>query len=247
MSLKLKLILAGIATTALTACGGGSGGGGGSQPVANQDPQGFWEGTSSSGYQIGTVILENGEFYGMFSRNGIAYGADYGTATVRGNTFSGTLQEFYIPTRQVFSATISGSFTPKTTLTGTTTYSNGNVSTGTLTYNTAYDTPASLAQVTGTYTGNYYTGAPVNISISSNGVVSGISNTCNIGGTVAPRPTGKNVYNVNLTFSGSNCEPGVGTASGIGVLNEVSGSTYLYTAGLNSSKTNGFFWIGRKQ
>jgi hypothetical protein len=50
-----------------------------------------------------------------------------------------------------------------------------------------------------------------------------------------------------MSFSGNACAPGQGTASGIGVLNVVNGQTYVYTAGLNPSKTNGFFWIGRKQ
>lgn len=250
MTHKFKLLSAALVAATLAACGGGSGGGGnggGSQPVANQDPQGLWNGTSSSGYTIGALVLENGEFWSIFSKNGIAYGVDYGTGTVSGTSISGNIQEFYIPTNQVFAGTLTATFSPKTTMQVNTSYNNGNTSTTALAYNTAYDTPASLAQATGTYTGNYYTGAPVNISISSNGVVSGISNACNIGGNVTPRPTGKNVYNVTLTFSGTNCAPGTGTATGVGVLGTSNGSTYLYTAGLNSTKTNGFFWIGRKQ
>lgn len=245
MNVRIKLLTAAISALVLSACGGGSGGG--SQPVANQDPQGLWGGTSSSGYDIGALVLENGEFWSIFSKNGLAYGVDYGTGTVSGTRISGNIQEFYIPTNQVFTGSLTATFAPKATMQVNTTYNNGNTSNTALTYNTSYDTPASLAQITGTYTGNYYTGAPVNISISSNGVVSGISNACNIGGTVAPRSTGKNVYNVNLTFSGSNCAPGTGTANGPGILVTTNGSTYLYTAGLNSTKTNGFFWIGRKQ
>lgn len=242
---NLKTVAALSTTALLVACGGGSGGGG-STPVANQDPQGLWYGTSTSGYNINALVLENGEFWSMFSKNGIAYGVDYGTGTVSGSNITGNIQEFYIPTNQVFAGSLTATFTPKSTMQVTTSYNNGSTSTS-LKYDSYYDTPASLAQVTGTYTGNYYTGAPVNISISSNGVVSGISNACVIGGNVAPRPTGKNVYNVTLTFSGSNCQPGQGTATGVGVLGGSNGTTYLYTAGLNSTKTNGFFWIGRKQ
>lgn len=239
-----KTVLA-IALAGLVAgCGGG---GGSSNNTANQDPQGLWNGTSTTGYELGTVVLETGEYYGMFWKNGVAYGADHGTATVSGSSFSGNLQEFYIPTNQVISGNISGTFVPKSTMTVTTSYNNANTSTSKLTYNASYDTPASLAQITGTYTGNYYTDTSVNVSISSNGVVSGISGGCNIGGTVAPRATGKNVYNVNLVFSGTGCAPGQGQSNGVGILSVVNGSTYLYTAGLNSSQTNGFFWIGKKQ
>ena len=183
----------------------------------------------------------------MFSQNGIAYGIDYGTGTVSGTNISGSVQEFYIPANQVYTGTISATFTPKATLQGSTIYSNGITTTFTTNYNSNYDTPASLGTITGIYIGNYYTGASVTLSISSNGVVSGSSTNCIITGSVEPRPTGKNVYNVDLSFSGNQCAPGSGTASGIGVLNVINGVTYLYTAGLNADQTNGFFWIGEKQ
>lgn len=252
MTFQFKILGASLIALTIAACGGGSGGGnGGSQPVANQDPQGFWTGTSSGSsagtFNLGSVVLENGEFYTMFSQNGIAYGIDYGTGTVSGTSISGNLQEFYIPTNSVIAGTISATFTPKSTLQGSARYTNGVTTNFTTTYNASYDTPASLSAVTGLYTGNYYTGAPVSLSISSNGVVSGSSTNCIITGTVTPRPTGKNVYNAALNFSGSQCAPGQGSASGIGVLNVINGVTYLYTAGLNPAKTNGFFWIGRKQ
>lgn len=253
MAYRFKFFGAALVAATLTACGGG--GGSNSQPVANQDPQGFWTGSSSGSpagtFSLGAVILENGEFYSMFSQNGVAYGVDYGTGTVSGTTISGNMQEFYIPTNSVVSGSISATFSPKNTLQGSTRYNNGVTTNFTTTYNTSYDTPASLSAITGLYTGNYYTGAPVNLSISSNGVVSGSSTsslgTCIINGTVAPRASGKNVYNLNMNFTGNACAPGQGTASGIGVLNVINGQTYVYTVGLNQTKTNGFFWIGRKQ
>jgi len=242
--IKLPLVLSFL--LALTACGGGGGGGGGtSTPVANSDPQGFWGGTSSAGFDQAAVILETGELYNIFSRGGIAYGIDYGTLTVSGTTFSGSLSEFYIPTNQVFVGTTTGTFTPKSVIAGSVSFPAG---TGTFsgTYGTAYDTPATQAALTGNYVGNYYTGAPVTMAISSTGAVLGTSTNCSFSGTATPRPSGKNVYNVSLTFTGTQCAPGAGAASGIAVLNIVGGTTYLYTAGLNTGKTNGFFWIGRK-
>lgn len=232
----------------ITACGGGGGGGGSSTPApaANVDAQGLWSGTSSAGYALNAVILETGEFYSMFSSGGVAYGIDYGTGTSSGSTFSGSLVEFYIPTNQTFAGNLSGTVTAKSSLSGSTTYNNGNTGTFSMTYNTAYDTPATLSAITGTYTGTYYAGAPVTMAVTSTGVVNGTSTNCSFTGTALPRSTGKNVYNVNLTFTGSQCAPGAGTASGVAVLGSANGSTYIYTAGLNSGKTNGFFWIGRK-
>lgn len=242
--LKLKLPLVMSFLLALTACGGG-GGGGTSTPVANSDPQGFWGGTSSAGFDQAAVILENGELYNIFSRGGIAYGIDYGTLTVSGTTFSGSLSEFYIPNNQVSAGTTTGTFTPKSVIAGSVSFP-AVTRTFSGTYGTAYDTPATQAALTGNYVGNYSTGAPVTMAISSTGAVSGTSTNCSFSGTATPRPSGKNVYNVSLTFTGTQCAPGAGAASGIAVLNVVGGTTYLYTAGLNTGKTNGFFWIGRK-
>jgi hypothetical protein len=231
----------------ITACGGGGGDSGGSTPapVANVEAQGLWSGTGSTGYTLNAVILETGEFYSMFSSGGVAYGIDYGTGTSSGSTFSGSLVEFYIPTNQTFTGNLAGTVTAKSSLSGSTTYNNGNTGTFSMVYNTAYDTPATLSAITGTYTGTYYTGAPVTMAVTSTGVVNGTSTNCSFTGTALPRSTGKNVYNVNLTFTGSQCAPGAGTASGIAVLGTSNGSTYIYTAGINSAKTNGFFWIGR--
>ena len=251
MILKTLITLTSIAL--LSGCGDGNNGG--SQPIANQDPQGFWTGTSTGSpagtFNVGAIVLENAEFYGMFFQNGIVYGVDYGIGTVSGTTISENLEEFYFPTNSVVTGSFSATFAPKATLQGTTKYASGVTTNFTTTYNSSYDIPASLSAITGVYTGGYFTGAQVTLSISSNGVVSGSSTSnqgpCIITGIATPRPTGKNVYNFNMNFSGSACPPGQGTASGIGVLHEDNGQTYLYTSVLNPGKTNGFFWIGKKQ
>ena len=231
----------------LTACGGGGGGSssGSSSPAAATDAQGLYGGTSSAGFNIDALILENGEFYTIFSKNGVAWGLDYGTATGFSNAYAGTIYEFYIPTNTVYTGSIAGVVNPKVSISGATSFS-GNVSTYTAAYNSAYDTPATLAALTGTYTGNYYTGSPVTMAISSTGAIQGTSTNCSFSGTAAPRSTGKYVYNVSLTFTGAACAPGAGAATGVAVLSSSGSSTYLYTAGLNSAKSNGFFWIGRK-
>jgi len=237
-----------LTTVLLNACGGG---GGGSStpvpaPVPNVDAQGLWSGSSSAGYALNAVILETGEFYNIFSSGGVAYGIDHGTGTSSGSKFSGSLVEFYIPTNQTFTGSLTGTVTAKSSLSGSTIYSNGNNGTFSMVYNTAYDISATLAALTGTYTGTYYTGAPVTMAITSDGLVNGTSTNCSFTGSATPRNTGKNVYNVSLTFTGSQCAPGAGVATGVAVLGISNGSTYIYTSGLNSAQTNGFFWIGRK-
>jgi hypothetical protein len=193
------------------------------------------------------VVLENNEFWNIFSVGGIAYGIDHGTVSISGNTYSGSISEFYIPTNSVASGTVSGSFVQGSTLTGSTASGGSTISTFSEVYNSAYNNPASLASLAGTYVGNYYTGYTVSVAISSAGVILGTSANCSFSGTATPRSSGKDVFNVSLSFTGTGCAPGTSTASGIGVLNTVGGYTYLYTAGITPSGTNGFFWVGQKQ
>lgn len=272
--MKPRSVIALTLFALLMACGGGSGGGGGGssatpqtlqpiepikpiEPIAVQIPEGMWQGSSSvwngssfTNYSIVAMVLEDGEFYNIFSRNNIVYGIDYGTTTGYSTTVTSKVTEFYIPSDSVYPATLLATFVPQSTMNGTVSYSGSSLATFSTTYNSSYDTPATLSAITGTYTGNYYSGTVITLSILSDGVVSGSSagNLCIISGNVSPRPSGKNVYNLSLTFTGT-CTPGpgAGPAAGIAFLNTSSGNTHLYTAGLNPDKTNGFFWIGTKQ
>lgn len=256
----LNLIVLFVATS-LVACGSGSNN---SQPVANQDPQGFWMGTSASGYNIAAVVLENGQYYSLFSKDGIVDGANYGAMTVSGTSFTGTLDDIYIPGNQTNSGTIAGTFSPKSKLQGVTSYSNNTVGSFTTTYNAAYDTPATMTAIVGRYAGPYKSGAAAVLNIALDGNVEGTTTAagstvpkCLITGKAAPRPSGKNVYDLTLQWHDNPalpgnscclttvCATGVPT-TGIAVL-DVSTGTTIYTAWVNSKKTSGFLWMGQKQ
>lgn len=209
--------------------------------------EGFWLGVSGTGYDLSVLILENGDFYNIFSSAGIAYGIDFGTLKASGTSLSGNIVEYYIPTNTSYAGTVSGSFVTKSAITGSASFPTlGYSSAFSGQYAAGYETPATASSIAGTYTGNYYTGAPVTMVVSSDGSVLGSSTNCSFSGTVKPRPSGKNVYNVSMTFTGTQCAPGSGVSSGVAVLNTVGASSYIYTAGLNALKDNGFFWIGRK-
>jgi hypothetical protein len=221
-------------------------------------------GTSATGYNIAAVVLENGQYYSMFSKDGIVDGANYGAITVSGTNFSGNLDDIYIPGNQTNSGTISGSFTPKSKLQGIASYSNNTVGAFMTTYNAAYDTPATMSAIAGRYAGPYKTGASAVLNIALDGNVDGTTTAagaalpkCLITGKVAPRPSGKNVYDLTLLWHdnhalpgnscciGSVCATGMPT-TGIAVL-DVTNATTLYTAWINSKKTSGFLWMGQKQ
>jgi hypothetical protein len=65
----------------LTACGGGS-----SPPTPNADPQGFWQGTAGDGRDVSTLILEQGQYFMVFSSGTTVSGMVEGAFSVSGNT-----------------------------------------------------------------------------------------------------------------------------------------------------------------
>ena len=257
----IKLSTAIVAGLALSACGSGS-----NDTTANQDPQGFWRGTTNtSGYDLASVVLENGDYYSLYAKDGIVVGANYGKLSVTGNTYTGTLEDIYVPNNQTNSGTISGTFVPKSTLQGVSVYNDSKVGGFTTTYRNSYDTPATLSAIVGVYSGPIYrSAATATLTIDQNGLVNGTTISpsesplpkCIITGNVVPRASGKNVYDLTLAWSDNPdpnapkcCRPGSTICAtdtpkaGIAVVD----STYLYTAWINAAKTSGFLWRGAKQ
>ena len=85
------------------------------------------------------------------------------------------------------------------------------------------------------------------MTISTGGAVSVTGMTlCSASGSVVPRSSGKNIFNISLTFTGSNCALGNGgTASGIFYFDSVS-ETAIALA-LTPSKADGFIAVGGKK
>ena len=73
-----------------------------------------------------------------------------------------------------------------------------------------YNVPASLSTIAGAWsvTGTY--GSSFSLSISSSGALTVQSGPCVASGTVSPRASGKNVYNLTATFGSTGCNfPGM--------------------------------------
>ena len=237
------------AAVLLSACGGGSSDddSGPATPPTATTAEGFWVGKSSTGFDVNLAVLENGDTWGVYHRNGVLYGALRGTTTSANGTLSGTGAEVDLTTGAFATSAYSGTYSPKSSLSvrigsaAATTFS-GN-------YSSAYDQTASLSALAGTFTGSgAATGASVQsavVTISASGVVSSPpSFGCSAAGTVKPRATGKNVFDLQITFNGANCALGNG-ASVSGVAYYENGS--LLAMGLRpGSQTTGFIFIGRK-
>jgi hypothetical protein len=233
------------AAVALTACGGG-GDDAPSQPAASASAEGFWTGTATTGTDVSLAVLENGETWGVYSSGGLILGALYGQTTSSGTTLNGAGSDFNIPSGTVASASYTGTYTKKSRISVRT---SGGVSfTGT--YDSDYDVTPSLANLVGSFRGSAVSGnasAPnISVSFSPTGAFTvPASFGCSASGIVSPRQSGKNIFNVNITFSGSTCDLGNGgTTSGIAYYDTT--TRQILVATLNNSKTQGLLYLGTK-
>lgn len=242
--MALRIVLTLIFVVALSACGGG-GSSSPSAPAATGSAEGFYTGTTSNGWGVDLAVLENGDTWGIYYTPTTIYGALNGSTTWTATSLSGSGSDFYFPTRTVTPGIYTGTYSPKQSIRVTT---SGGV-TATATYASLYDTPASLSTVAGVYSGQGLTRTSVvtaqSISIATTGAISGGIVGCSLSGSVSPRQSGKGVFNVSVTLTGTLCAAGSGvTMQGVAVYDPA--SRRLVTMGLNTAKTDGFFFVGTR-
>ncbi|MFM2348626.1 MAG: hypothetical protein RL654_3379 [Pseudomonadota bacterium] len=241
-------------TAALAACGGGDGetGTSGSGATAEGVYGGTLTGSTSNAFQL--LVLETGEFWALygipsastFGVTGFLQGAgtsSNGIFTAAGTQDFGSVPAVSGATSAVYNATAK-------TITGTVRFASGSVgfSGGPMAASLYhYDSAASLATVAGTWVTTGLTGESVTLRIAaSTGALTASSSLgCSFAGTVVPRPSGKNVFNVSLIFGAAPCAWPGQTASGIAVAYPVgTGQTQLLVAVTDSSRTVGTALVG---
>lgn len=236
-----KIAALGLIAALLAGCGGGDDN---AAPAATAE--GFWEGRSSTGVDVALAILENGQTWGIYTANNTLVGALYGNTTSSGTTLSGSGRDFNLPSRTVEAGTYSGTFTPKRTITVKT--SGGGAFTGT--YNAEYEKPASLAALAGTFYGWGISGnslaQTISATISTSGAITVPSSQgCSAAGRASPRASGKNIFDISITFSGSTCALGNGK-SAAGIAYYDSASREVLVMAMNEAKSDGFIFAGQK-
>ena len=245
---QIKTLTALSLIAALAACGGGDGDDASPPqppPPVAATAEGFWSGSTSNGLKAYVAVLENGETWGFYTNSsGTALaGAFYGNSTASGTTLSGSGLDFYNGAAN--SISYSGAFAPKSTI--AITMSNGVRLNGA--YSSDYEKPASLATLAGTFYGYGLTAksaatyTPVNFS--SNGTITAGNSYCSMAGTATPRTSGKNVFDLRVTFSGSACAlPSGTTVTGMAYYDTTART--LFALGLNGSKNDGFVYAGTR-
>lgn len=249
--LSMVLILIPM-SIALWACGGGGGSDTSTSPQT-QPIAGIWNGTLTSNvahqtYSVTGIIAELGNARFINLTNGAQYSCVVSTS---GNSFSApgtayaTFGNVFLDGSHVGIVNISGSFSPKGSMTGT--YSGtGDSGSFSLNYSPLYETPSSLSSLSGTWTGTVIVGSGptsnVTIIIDSNGNLSGSSTAgCVISGNAGIIDSSYNAYIFNLVIS--NCVAENGTYSGLGAVTStvpanytavisVSDASYSFTASM---------------
>ena len=178
-----------------------------------------------------TVARVLGTHVGLLSPRRCAKDFGYAPAAVS------TLNATYDATAK----TISGSISEGTQ---TVTLSGGPIAGSLYNYNTA----AALTTVVGSWSTTSLTGEGVAINVASTGAFTAASSLgCNFTGTITPRASGKNVFNVAMTFGAAPCALPGQSATGIALAYPLtSGRTQLLVSAVDGTRSYGASVFGTR-
>lgn len=222
--------------------------------------EGAYEGTLagwSPSNSFSLLVLENGDFWSMYgttSSKGLAVaGFVQGSGTVNTNSKSYTStnsKDFgYLPGAP---SSLSAIYNlDAKTITGAVTSNAGSlqINAGPLTNSLyQYDTPASLTAVAGTWVAKTFNGDTMIFVFSSIGTFSTTSTAgCRVSGTLVPRPSGKNVFNLDVTFGPAPCYLPNTKATGIAISYPLPGGGSQFVAGvIDDTRTYGAAIVGTR-
>ncbi len=213
-SLKLAALAASLAL--LAACGGGGDGPAPTPPTPKPraGAEGVWQGTLSDGRHFSTLVLEDGSFatlYGPMVNNVfLISGLLQGTSAPQAGAFTSTDARDFQPFKAPAPAQVRATYTPGDKIQGTVTelgaitgFAGDSGDKDTSRYD--YNAPATPAAIEGVWTLATLDGAPVAATVKD-GALQATSNGCNLSGTILPRASGRNVYDVAMTFGPAPCQ-----------------------------------------
>lgn len=253
-----RLILLVMTTVALAGCGSSSKEGDTTPPVIPQSAsaEGMWNGVTNNGANVTGFILDDGAYYAAYTDpyspyiSGIVFGSG---SSSNGIYTTSNARDFYFGTSpNVTNATISGSYVPMQTFSGTVSYSTGTNATFSASYDTRYDQTPSLTTLAGTYSGSIVGGSTntgvnsdsATITIAGAGTFSGVSTLgCSFSGAVTPRSHG-NVYNVSIRMGAYPCMFANQTLNGM--IFYGSDTQRAFAAAPTADRSGGFLFSGSR-
>ena len=235
---------------AAVACGGGYGESSFSslpQPTATS-AEGFWTGSTPTNRTVRGLVLDDGSYWVFYTATGnpnVLAGLVQGTGTSHSGSFgSSNTRDFNVEGAGIRAATIWGTYVQNKSFHATIAYFNGETGNFTSTYDADYELTPNMNLVAGTYAGLRADNHTVTVTVDSAGTFSGHSTDgCTFAGTLFPRAKG-NVFHVSVAFEGGVCSNGTDTVNGIAFYDTA--TQRLYSAALNSARTNGFIFMSIK-
>lgn len=218
-ALSLVLLGCGQGENMFTSCGSTDC----SDKTTSGQAQGAYFGAASNGYSFLSIVLPDDKFYGIYGTVTGALLNVYGMMTGQGKSSSGTFTASvtdFLNTGAINNASVTASYMPGSSINGTIA-ENGTMTTFTgawpPTSSFDFNIPASVSSISGSWSGSLLDGMSTTVTINSNGAISGKSAGCQFTGTAIADSSGKNFFDVSLTFGGSPCAAPNKTASGVGV------------------------------
>ena len=255
---RIRLTLCGLGLgLLLVACGGTTGGAETTPPPPSAVAEGAWSGTAS-GNSFDMLVLENGDLYAMYGNatSSIfqALGFIQGGSTLSGNTLQvAQLTEFHFNNTAILRT--SGALSA-TVVTGVSL--SGSSSAGTAVANFAatptsasyssyqYNQAAQVSDIAGAWSGFFLDQTTTLFSIDAAGALSGSNGSCSFTGSVTPRPSNKNVFNVVLNL-GPLCTAANLSTAGVALSYVLpNGKRRLLLATLDASKALGYLLYAQR-
>jgi hypothetical protein len=241
--IQTGLLLFLAATMALTAACGSSGSSPAPTPTPAPAPliKGFWTG-SLGNTATQAIILANGDTWVVFMESGVVTRFARMQTTTSANSFSNSGTQYLLQSGTAETGTATGTFTEKKEMSGTMTAASGSSSFA-VTYDTRYDTVASLSDAAGTWTGSYTGNGSLTMTITPTGALSGTSTTgCSYNGSLQTRAADPAVFDLGFTET---CPVGAAKQlAGIATVNTA--KTALSVAVTTSDRAQGALFTGHR-
>lgn len=244
------LVAVGVAW-GLSGCGGG--GDGGSSATPGQ-AQGVYAGNfSSATFPNGifsSLVLEDDQIWTLYGTTGssgefLVYGFIQGQGTASSGKFTSNGLKDYFYDGTTGNASIQATYQAGASFNGTVTENGVSVTFAGASANSSfvYSTPASLTDIVGAWSGSNIGGVTSDFTISPSGTFSGVNQFgCGFSGTVRPRASGKNVFDLSMqNNTTAECGSGSGlSASGVAASAPLSGGRRQLTIALvTNDRTRG--------
>lgn len=221
------------------------------QQTSTSGAQGVYQGTTSTGFTIFNIVLDNDTWWGIYGNQGTGGLSPTGVIQAAGSASNGSftsssLFNYTNAGATIATGSVSASYVGETSFSGTVTQTlsgatqvisfTGASPIGAGSYN--YDQAASLGDIAGNWTMTQLTGVTYSVNFAQSGTFTATGNGCTITGTLTPRASGKNIFDVTLTVGASPC-PFAGTSqTGAAFTYVSSGSTrQILLAATNSGNT----------